>query len=67
MNLEAIHHKAVDNYCYPLNENDIKINIYTGYDVAKVTLVYGDPFTGGIMGGNQDFTESLLVLEDTKL
>ena len=67
MNLEAICHKAVDNYCYPLNENDIKINIYTGYDVAKVTLVYGDPFTGGIMGGNQDFTESLLVLEDTKL
>ncbi|MSR92378.1 glycoside hydrolase family 13 protein [Inconstantimicrobium porci] len=52
MNLSAIYHESKDNYCYPLNENELVINIKTGYDVDRVILYYGDPFKGGIMGGD---------------
>lgn len=52
MKFEAVYHRTSDNYSYPLNENDLIINIKTGYDVDRVFLYYGDPYDGGIMGGN---------------
>ena len=52
MNLSALYHESKDNYCSPLNENELVINIKTGYDVDRVILYYGDPFKGGIMGGD---------------
>ena len=52
MNLAALQHKAFDNFCYPLDENTLEINLLTAKDVKKVILVYGDPFSGGIMGGD---------------
>lgn len=52
MNLLAIYHRALDNYCYCLDKDNIVISIRTGYDVNKVTLYYCDPFEKGIMGGN---------------
>lgn len=52
MNTAAIHHSAFDNFCYPLNENELEISLLTDKDVESVYLVYGDPFSGGIMGGN---------------
>ncbi|NIZ47108.1 alpha amylase N-terminal ig-like domain-containing protein [Entomospira nematocerorum] len=51
MNLPAISHRTSDNYCYAVNEDQLIINLKTGYDVVSVELVYADPFEGGIMGG----------------
>lgn len=58
MNLSGIFHRSVDNYCYCLNDDDVIINIKTGYDVSKVTLGFGDPFANGIMGGKSGFKVS---------
>lgn len=48
MDFNAVYHRANDNYCYPLNENELIINIKTGYDVKYVNIIQGDPFTAGI-------------------
>ena len=55
MNYSAIYHRSDENYCYPLDENRLLIMIKTGYDVDKVVLYYGDPFSNGIAGGNEDW------------
>lgn len=55
MNFSAIYHRTSDNYCYPLNENQLIINLKTGYDVKQVFLWYGDPFATGILGSNDKF------------
>ncbi len=52
MNYAAVYHKSSDNYCYPLNDTELIINIQTGYDVDKVFIHHGDPFSKGILGGN---------------
>lgn len=52
MKLEAVYHRTSDNYCYPLNEEDLIINLKTGHDVDRVYIYYGDPFENGILGGN---------------
>jgi len=52
MKLEAVYHRTSDNYCYPLNEEDLIINLKTGHDVERVFIYYGDPFENGILGGN---------------
>lgn len=55
MDFNAVYHRANDNYCYPLNENELIINIKTGYDVKYVNIIQGDPFTAGILGGGEDW------------
>lgn len=52
MKFEAVYHRTSDNLCYALDENNLIINLKTGYDVEKVYIYYGDPFKGGILGGN---------------
>ena len=50
INIAAIEHRAFDNYCYPLNEDELEINLRTGKDVREVCLLWCDPFdrdTGG--------------------
>ena len=44
MDFNAVYHRANDNYCYPLDEEQLVINIRTGYDVKYVILIHGDPF-----------------------
>ena len=53
MNFAAVYHRMADNMCYPLNDDDLIINIKTDYDVKQVFLHYGDPFAAGILGGNE--------------
>ncbi|MCR5641327.1 MAG: glycoside hydrolase family 13 protein [Lachnospiraceae bacterium] len=53
MNLAAIYHRATDQFCYPLNENELIINLQTGDDVDRVYLYEGDPYLAGIMGGKE--------------
>ncbi len=35
MDFNAVYHQASDNYCYPLNEDELIINIKTGYDANR--------------------------------
>ena len=39
--------------CYPLNEDELIVNLKTGYDVKRVFIYYGDPFEAGILGGKR--------------
>ena len=41
MEFNAVYHQASDNYCYPLNEDELIINIKTGYDVKSVSIILG--------------------------
>lgn len=66
MNLSAVYHISTDNYCYPLNENELVIKIQTGYDVDRVQLMYGDPFKSGIFGGNDVWSGTLIDMQDVK-
>lgn len=53
MELGAIYHRTSDHYCYPLNEDELVINLKTGYDVERVYIHQGDPYLAGIMGGEE--------------
>ena len=55
MNFNGVFHQAYDNYCYPLNEDELIINIKTGYDVKEVNIILGDPFAAGILGGGENW------------
>ena len=48
MEFNGVFHQAYDNYCYPINEDELIINIKTGYDVKEVNIILGDPFAAGI-------------------
>ena len=67
MNLSAIYHTATDNFCYPLNEDELVIKIQTGYDVDRVELVYGDPFSCGLFGGGDGWKGDLLEITDVDI
>lgn len=62
MNLSSIYHISTDNYCFPLNNNELVIRIQTGYDIEKVELMYGDPFISGIFGGNDSWSGEITEL-----
>ncbi|MBO6214815.1 MAG: alpha amylase N-terminal ig-like domain-containing protein, partial [Lachnospiraceae bacterium] len=51
MELGSIYHRMAEQYCYPLNDNELILNIKTGYDVDHIYLYQGDPYEAGIMGG----------------
>ncbi len=53
MEFNGVYHQASDNYCYPLNNDELIINIKTGYDVKYVNIIQGDPFDAGILGGGE--------------
>ena len=56
MEFNGVFHQAYDNYCYPLNEEELIINIKTGYDVKRVNIILGDPFDAGILGGGESWS-----------
>lgn len=55
MNFAGIIHKSSEQMSYSFNEEELTINLKTGYDVEKVFIHYGDPFENGILGGNEVF------------
>ena len=68
MNFGAIIHRTSDNFCYPLDKDTIQISLKTGYDIEKVNIIYGDPFLGGILGGNWKWSgEKLVIIEKIEL
>ena len=48
MQFSAIEHRSTDNFCYPLNENELMIGLKTGSDIRRVFIIYGDPFNGSV-------------------
>lgn len=60
MDFNAVYHRANDNYCYPLNKDELIINIKTGYDVKYVNIIQGDPFSAGILGGGETWNGQAL-------
>ena len=60
MDFNAVYHRANDNYCYPLDEEQLIINIKTGYDVRYVNIIQGDPFKSGILGGGETWSGDAL-------
>lgn len=68
MNFSAIYHRTSDNLCYPLNESELIINIKTGFDIKNIILHYGDPFSAGILGGNEKWTgDSVKIINNKNL
>lgn len=53
MNFAAVYHTAFGHYCYPLNVDEMIVNIKTGTDVTRVWICYGDPYLNGIAGSAQ--------------
>lgn len=49
MDFTGVYHKASEQMCYPLNEDELIVNLKTGYDVKRVFIYYGDPFEAGIL------------------
>ena len=47
IHLNAIEHHAFDNYCYPLDKDNLVINLRTGKEINRVFLLWGDPFDWG--------------------
>ena len=65
MNLSAVYHISTDNYCYPLNENELVVKLRTDYDIDRVELVWGDPFEWGMFGENSSWNGSSLNMTNT--
>lgn len=51
-----IFHRSALNQCYALNGRELEVAIETGYEVEKVYICYGDPFSAGIMGGSEQWS-----------
>lgn len=51
MDFAAVYHRAWGEYCYAKNQDELIINLKTGYDVDRVWIVAGDPYQAGIAGG----------------
>jgi glycosidase len=48
MDFKAVYHHTNDTYCYPLNEDELIINIKTGYDIKEINIIHGDPYLSGL-------------------
>ncbi len=53
MNFAAVYHRTADQYAYPLNDDELIINLRTGKEVDHVYMYQGDPYDAGIMGGSE--------------
>ncbi len=56
MEFTGVYHRTSEQMSYPLNEDELIVNLKTGYDVERVFLHYGDPYEAGIMGGSEKWT-----------
>ena len=43
MEFASVYHKTSEQMSYALDENQLVVNIKTGYDVKKIFIHYGDP------------------------
>lgn len=67
MKKSEIFHRSFAELCYALDENNLKISIYTGLDAVKVTICQGDPYLAGIMGGSGRWSGTNVEMKDVKI
>ena len=60
IHLEAVYHRASQQFCYALNEEILMVGLQTGEEVEQVWIHYGDPFSTGILGGNEAGADAFL-------
>ena len=53
MEFTGVYHKTSEQFSYAQNEEELVVNLKTGYDVRRVFIHYGDPFEAGILGGKE--------------
>lgn len=58
IHLEAVYHRASQQFCYALDEEILMVGLQTGEEVEQVWIHYGDPFSTGILGGNETWEGS---------
>ena len=56
MEFTGVYHRTSEQMSYALNEDELIVNLKTGYDVKRVFLHHGDPYEAGIMGGGERWT-----------
>jgi len=66
MNFAGVYHKTSEQMSYPLNQDELIINIKTGYDVERVYIHYGDPYEAGIWGSNAKWVGKREEIRDKK-
>lgn len=44
MEFTGVYHKTSEQFSYAQNEEELVVNLKTGYDVRRVFIHYGDPF-----------------------
>ena len=68
MNFTNVEHRCNDNFCYMVNEEELVINLKTGKEITQVFLCYGDPFSAGIMGSQQQWKHDRIeIIEKREL
>lgn len=63
INRSSIFHRSINNYCYAINNESIRVSLLTGTDVTKVEIEHGDPYLGGIMGGNYRWLGKVIEIQ----
>ena len=66
IHLNAIEHHAFDNYCYPLDKDNLVINLRTGKEITRVFLLWGDPFDWGRSENASNYTWQYKTIEITE-
>ena len=56
MEFTGVYHKTSEQMSYALNQDELVVNLKTGYDVKRVFIHYGDPYEAGILGGKEKWT-----------
>ena len=51
INEASVYHRTSEQMCYAFNRDELIINLKTGKEVEKVSLIWGDPYAAGIAGG----------------
>ena len=51
INEASVYHRTSEQMCYAFNNDELIINLKTGKEIEKVSLIWGDPYAAGIAGG----------------
>ena len=64
MDFAAVHHHAFDNDCYVYGDDELVISLTTGKDVRHAVIIWGDPFSWGILGGSEQWKGERLEINN---
>lgn len=62
MRFAEVYHRCTDQYCYARDKDTLVIQLLAGKDVEEVFLIWGDPFSYGILGGKEGWNGARIPL-----